>query len=142
MKTVCKDLTEYVMNITNFERPEMSPLTEKEKSYFKQKLSICCKSKFNTDFKIYWKVWDHNHYTGNCKSAVGVHIYNLKTETKFPYFYTMDRTIIIKELAVELEGQSECLGENTEKHTPFSVPIEEKLENGKKWHIEKNLLTA
>ena len=35
MKTVCKDLTEYVMNITNFERPEMSPLTEKEKSYFK-----------------------------------------------------------------------------------------------------------
>ena len=44
----------------------------------------------------------------------------------------MDRTIIIKELAVELEGQSECLGENTEKHTPFSVPIEEKLQNGKK----------
>ena len=29
MKTVCKDLTEYVMNITNFERLKMSPLTEK-----------------------------------------------------------------------------------------------------------------
>ena len=44
----------------------------------------------------------------------------------------MDRTIIIKELAVDLEGQFECLGEKTEKHTPFSVPIEEKLENDKK----------
>ena len=29
MKNVCKDLTEYVMNITNFKRLNMLPLTEK-----------------------------------------------------------------------------------------------------------------
>ena len=56
MKNVCKDLTEYVMNITNFKRLNMLPLTEKQKSYFKQKFCILCKSKFNTDFKTYWKI--------------------------------------------------------------------------------------
>ena len=29
MKNVCKDLTEYVMNISNYERLKMLPLTEK-----------------------------------------------------------------------------------------------------------------
>ena len=126
MKKVCKDLTEYVMNISNFERLKMLPLTEKEKSYFKQKLCIWCRSKFSNDFKIYWKVWGHNHYTAKCRSAVGVHIYNLrdKTGTKFHEFYTMDRTMIIKELAVEFEGQFEYSGVNTEKCTPFSVTIQ------------------
>ena len=56
IKNVCKDLTEYVMNITNFKRLNMLPLTEKQKSYFKQKFCILCKSKFNTDFKTYWKI--------------------------------------------------------------------------------------
>ena len=37
MRNVCKDLTEYVMNTNNFERLKMLPLTEKEKSHFKQK---------------------------------------------------------------------------------------------------------
>ena len=82
MRNVCKDLTEYVMNTNNFERLKMLPLTEKEKSHFKQKPYIWCKSKFNTDFKIYWKVWDHNHYTAKCRSVVGVHIYNLRYKNR------------------------------------------------------------
>ena len=35
--------------------------------------------------------------------------------------------IIIKELANRFEGQSECLGENTEKYKTFSVPIEKEI---------------
>ena len=38
---------------------------------------------------------------------------------------------IIKDLAEELEGQFECLGENTEKYITFSVPIKKELDNGK-----------
>ena len=35
------------------------------------------------------------------------------------------------ELAEKFEGQSECLGENTERYIIFSVPIKKELENGK-----------
>ena len=34
-----------------------------------------------------------------------------------------DYHFTIKELAEEFEGEFECLGENTEKHITFSVPI-------------------
>ena len=44
---------------------------------------------------------------------------------------TYDYRFIIKELAKEFEGQSECLGENTEKYITFSVPIKKELGNGK-----------
>ena len=37
-----------------------------------------------------------------------------------------DYHLIIKELANEFEGQSECLLENTEKYKTFSVPIGKK----------------
>ena len=43
--------------------------------------------------------------------------------------------MIIKELAKEFEGEFECLGENTEKYTTFSVPIKKEItkkdKNGK-----------
>ena len=38
---------------------------------------------------------------------------------------TYDYHFIIKELAEEFEAEFECLGENTEKHITFSVPIKE-----------------
>ena len=40
-----------------------------------------------------------------------------------------DYHFIIKELVKELEGNFECLGENTEKYITFSVPIKKKIEN-------------
>ena len=39
--------------------------------------------------------------------------------------------MIIKQLAEDFKGQFECLGENTEKHITFSVPIKED-DNSKK----------
>ena len=44
---------------------------------------------------------------------------------------TYDYHFIINQIAKELHGQLECLGENTEKHIGFSVPIKEELDNGK-----------
>ena len=42
---------------------------------------------------------------------------------------TYDYHFIIKELAKEIKGNFECLGENTEKCIKFSVPIKKKIEN-------------
>ena len=39
---------------------------------------------------------------------------------------TYDYHFIIKDLAEKFEGEFECLGENTEKHIYFSVPIKKK----------------
>ena len=117
----------------------MIPLTDEEnKSYKKQKVCFICKKGFSTnnDNKKYHKVRDHCHYTGKCKRAAHS-ICNLryKTPKEIPVvFYngcTYDYHFIIKKLARELEGQFECLGENTEKYITFSVPIKKELDNGK-----------
>ena len=42
---------------------------------------------------------------------------------------TYDYHFIIKELVKEFKGNFECLGENTEKHITFSVPIKKRIEN-------------
>ena len=42
---------------------------------------------------------------------------------------TYNYHFIIKELVKEFDGNFECLGENTEKYIPFSVPIKKKIEN-------------
>ena len=38
-----------------------------------------------------------------------------------------DYHFIIKDLAEESEKQFTCLGQNTEKHIPFSVPVEKEV---------------
>ena len=40
---------------------------------------------------------------------------------------TCDDHFIIKELAEELEGEFECLGENKEKYITFSVPVKKEI---------------
>ena len=44
---------------------------------------------------------------------------------------TYDYYFIINKLAKDFDCQLECLGENTEKYTTFSVPISKELDNGK-----------
>ena len=120
-------------------KKEVIPLTDEEnKSYKKQKVCFICKKGFSTnnDNKKYHKVRDHCHYTGKCRRAAHS-ICNLryKTPKEIPVvFYngcTYDYHFIIKKLAKELEGQFECLGENTEKYITFSVPTKKELDNGK-----------
>ena len=40
---------------------------------------------------------------------------------------TYDYHFITKELAEEFEGELKCLGKNTEKYVPFSVPIKKEI---------------
>ena len=96
-----------------------------------------CKKRFSNDDdnKKYHKAWDHCYYPGKYRGAA--HICNLRYKTPkeitvvFHNGSTYNYHFIIKELAKELEGQFECLGENTEKYITFSAPIKKELDNDK-----------
>ena len=120
-------------------KKEMILLTKKEERMHKrQKKCYICKKRFTTDDddKKYPKLKDHCHYTGKYRDAAH-NICNLsyKTPKEIPVVFhngsTYDYHFIIKKLAEESEGKSECLGENTEKYITFSVPIKKELDNGK-----------
>ena len=50
IEKLCKDLKEFKMEIINFKKKEMKPLTNKEiKSYEKQKVCYICEKKFCDD---------------------------------------------------------------------------------------------
>ena len=121
----------------------MIPLTDEENKYYeKQKECHICKKEFCTnennenEFKLYKKVRDHCHYTGKFREAAH-NICNLryKVPKKIPVAFqngsTYDYHFIIKQLPEEYEGQFEYLGENTEKHIHFSVPIKKEVANGR-----------
>ena len=76
MERFSKDLRDQTMKIINYEKKQMIPLTNKEKeSYEKQKICYTCEKEFCTDknngneFKLYYKVRDHDHYTGKFRGA-------------------------------------------------------------------------
>ena len=84
--------------------------------------------------KKHHKVRHHCHYTGKNRGAAH-NICNLryKVPKEIPVVFhngsTYDYHFIIKELVKEFEGNFDCLGENTEKYIPFSVPLKKKIEN-------------
>ena len=98
-------------------------------------------------FKLYHKVRDHCHYTGEFRGPEH-NICNLryKTPKEIPIAFqngsTYDNHSIIKQLAKEFEGQFECLGENTEEYITFSVPIKKELDNSKAITYQLKLLIA
>ena len=135
MKKFSKDLREHVSKIINYEKKKMIPLTTEEKIYHnKQKICYICKKEFNNNDKKNYKVRDHCHYTGKYRGAAH-NICNLryKVPKEIPIVFhngsIYDYHFIIKELVKEFEGNFECLGKNTEKYIPFSVPIKKKIEN-------------
>ena len=125
MERFCRNLKEHATRIINYEKKEMIPLTDKQdKSYEKQKVCYICKKEFSTDGdnKRYQKLRDHCHYTGKYRGAAH-DIFNLryKKPKEIPLVFhnsstTYDYRFIIKQLAIEFNGQLEGLGENTEKH--------------------------
>ena len=112
------------------------------KSYEKQKTCHICKEKFcydknkKSEYALYHRVRDDCHFTGKFR-GVAHSICNLryKVPKKIPIVFhnvsTYDYHFIIKQSAEDFKGQFECLGENTEKHITFSVPIKED-DNSKK----------
>ena len=135
MKNFCSDLREHATKIINYEKKEMIPLTKKEeKKHNKQEVCYIYKKGFSTDDnnKKYLKVRDHCHYTGKYRGAAH-DICNLKYKIpkEIPVVFhngsTYDYHFIINELTEELEGEFECLGENTEKYITFSVPLKKEI---------------
>ena len=85
-------------------------------------------------FKLYHKVRDHCHYTGEFKEvAHSICDLRYKTSKKIPVVFhncsTYHYHFIISQLARYFDGQLECLGENTEKYITFSVKIKKELDN-------------
>ena len=132
MNKFSKDLREHASKIINYEKKKMIPLTTEEKIYQnKQKICYVCKKEFSNDDKKNYRVRDHCHYTGKYRG--GAHnICNLryKVPKEIPIVIhnssIYDYHFIIKELVKEIEGNFECLGENTEKYIIFSVPIKKR----------------
>ena len=99
MKKFCKCLTEHAMQIINFEKKKIIPLTNGEyKLYLSQVNCHIYKQKFGdkyTNDKKYCIVTDHCHYTGKYRSAANS-ICNLKYNiSKFLCFFIMDQTMIV-----------------------------------------------
>ena len=117
-------------------KKEMILLTNEEKeSYEKQKVCYICGKEFSIN-KNYCKVRDHCHYTGKFRGAAHNNC-NLryKIPKEIPIVFhngsTYDYHFIIKRLAIEFKGRSDCLGENTEKYIIFSAPTYKKNYNNK-----------
>ena len=124
------------MKIINYEKKKIISLTDKEKeTHENKKVCYICKKEFSTD-KKYCKVRDHCHYTGQYRGAAHS-ICNLRYQIpkEIPVVFhngsTYDYHFIIKQLAREFKGNFECLGENTEKHITFSVPIKKEHDKDK-----------
>ena len=129
MKRYCDDLNEHITRINNYEMKPMDPLTEEEKeSYQNQKLCHICEKEFCTDNKEMRKVRDHCQYTGKYRGAAHSKCnLNYKIVKEIPVLFhngsVYDYHFTIKYLAREFKGNSECLGENTEKYISFTVPF-------------------
>ena len=100
----------------------------------KRKVCHICKTRFSIDDckKKYFKVKGHCHYTGKYRGAAhDICKLRYKIPKEIPVVFhngsTYDYHFIIKELAEELEGVFECLGENTEKYITFSVPVKKEI---------------
>ena len=148
MKTSCEYLREHAIKIINFKKEKMKLSINEQQNSETQKPAIFVRKtddKHATDEK-YRKVGDHCHYTGEYRGAARS-IYNLKYSVpkEIPIVFhngsNDDYHFIIKEFAEEFEKQFTCLGENIEKYTTFSVPIEKDVritdKNGEK--IRKNI---
>ena len=122
MERFCKVLRDQAMKIINYEKKEITSLTnEEKKSYEKQKVCYICEKEFCTaknnekEFGLLHKVWDHCHYTGKFRGAAH-NICNLryKMPKEIPVVFhngsTYDYHFIIKQLAKEFNGKFDCLG--------------------------------
>ena len=100
-----------------------------------------CEKEFFTDknskeFRKMQKVRNYCHYTGKYRGAAHSNCnLNYKILKEIPVVFhngsTHDYHFIIKQLAREFKGNFECLGENTEKHITFSIPIKKEHSNAK-----------
>ena len=91
MERFCKNLKENATRIINYEKKEMTPLTNEESKFYKnQKVCYICKKEFSIDDdnKKYHKVRDHCHYTGKVREAAhGICNSRYKTPKEIPVVF-------------------------------------------------------
>ena len=135
MKKFCTSLREHEKTIIGLEKKKMLSLTKEDlKSYQDAKVYYICRKRTLKNAKDinYRKFRNHCHYIGKYRGAAHS-ICNLKfnVPNEIPVFFSngsnYDYHFIIKKIANECEGQSECFGENIEKYENFSVPIEKEI---------------
>ena len=141
IEKLCKDLKENAMEIINYIKKEMIPLTHEENKFCKeQEACYICKEKFCTDKndKNYInkkKVKNHCHYTGKCRGAAhckcNLNYKDPKEITIIIHNASYDTHFILKQLVKEFKGELNCIGDNREKYITFSVPINKECDNGK-----------
>ena len=99
------------------------------------KTEFCANKNDENEFKIYQKVRDHCHYTGQFRGADHNTCnlrYKIPKEIPVVLFHscsTYDYLFIIKQLTEDFKAQFRCLAENTENYITFSVPIKKELHN-------------
>ena len=81
------------------------------------------------------KVKDHCHYTGKFRGAAHSKC-NLKYKVPkdIPIIIhnaSYDTHFIINQLAEEVKGEPNCIGENMKKYLTFSVPIKKEFDENK-----------
>ena len=80
------------------------------------------------------KVKDHCHYTGKFRGAAHSKCnLNYKVQKETPVIIhnaCCDTDFIINRLAIEFNGEINCIGDNMENYITFSVPIKKELHNG------------
>ena len=81
------------------------------------------------------KVKDHCHYTGKFTWAAHSKCNaNYKVQKEIPviiYNASYDTHFILNQLVIEFKGGLNCIGDNMEKYTTFSVPIKKEWDNNK-----------
>ena len=136
IKKFCEFVREHAMKIINFEKKKMKLLTEEQKeSYENAKICYIFKENFENKYlqdTQYLKVTDHCHYTEENRGAAhSICNFKYSVPKKIPIVFhnrsNYDYHFIIKELAEEFKKQFTCLGEITEKHITFTVPIEKEV---------------
>ena len=79
-------------------------------------------------YNNYRKIRDHDHYTGKFRGAAHNKCnldYSVSNEIPVVFYNgsNYDYHFIIRELAKNMDGDMDCLGENTEKNITFKVLI-------------------
>ena len=128
------------MEIIDYKKRDIIPLNQEENNlYNEQEICYTCKEKFcvDKDDKDYInrkKVKDHCHYTGKFRGAAHSKCnLNYKVQKETPVIIhnaCYDTDFIINRLAIEFNGEINCIGDNMENYIIFSVPIKKELHNG------------
>ena len=129
------------MEIIYYEQKDIILLDQEENNkYNEQKVCHICKDKFCTDKndKDYInrkKVKDHCHYMGKLRGAAHSKCnLNYKVQKEIPVIIHnagYDIHFIINQLAIEFNGEINCIGDIVEKYITFYVPIKKELNNGR-----------